>query len=214
MIGCVCQIIALVYLQRVNVSGCKLYLMNWKTKSIIWHVIVLGHDNCSTDVISWPHLLSVAFLWRPLAISGIPLLAPKSNLHISQILIEHRSHCIMCVSVHVPPHLWAPWMEKAMPRSSPISIAWHINGHQPMCLSEGESRLNVLQRGLCFSALCLVCPPLWSHPSWAGPAPSFPTAQLATWRYFNFNSVEKESGAQMIRKDLATNFSRYFVLDP
>lgn len=98
--------------------------------------------------------------------------------------------------------------------TSHFPVAWHTHGHQSMCLNEGECRRNVLWRGLCFSALCLAWLPLSSHPSWAESMSSFPTAQLATWCYFNFNSVEKESGAQMIRKDLATNFSRYFVLDP
>lgn len=97
---------------------------------------------------------------------------------------------------------------------SHFPVAWHINGHWSMCLKEGESRWNVLQKGLCFSALCLACSPLWSHPSWAGSASFFPTAQLATWCYFNFNSVEKESDTQIKRKKLATNFSKYFILDP
>lgn len=123
MIGYVCHIHRTVHLKRVNFSGCKLYLHEWENKiNYVTHVQLLVHDSYPTNVISCPHPVFYCFLWKPLTIWGILSVGNQSTLHITQILVEHILHHTMCVYIHVPPGLWAPWMQEAVPHSPPTSL--------------------------------------------------------------------------------------------
>lgn len=152
MIGCVCQIIS----TRLPQKG-KCFWMWIIPHGLENKINYMTHYSVRTrQLFKWCHFLAspafCCFAWRSLAISGIPLLAPKSILHIQQILIEHPSHHIMCVSVCVLLDLWAPWMEKAMPHSSPISLlpgihmgtsqcVWRKVSVDRMCFGEGCASL-------------------------------------------------------------------------
>lgn len=125
----------------------------------VTHVRVLVHASCSTNIISWSRLFSVAFpkafgnLGRP-PVGTQKYFAHIKNVNKTLIILNYVCLC-SCSS-------WSVSSLNGKGNVSFIShfpVTWHIHGHQEMCLNEGEGRQTVLQTGLCSSALCQHAPP-------------------------------------------------------